>query len=225
MIKRFILFWVVALALPLAAQAQGVDKEVTKRPPHEVVEVVTETLLADIAKYREALEKADSEEEEEQLLNAFFDDLTETLETVVHFDWIALNVMGQYRKQASDEQQERFRKTFKESLVETYGRGLLTFSDQDIEVFPPDEDIGDKRRATVKQEIRGKDATYPLQYSMGKTRDGEWQVINVIINGINLGKTFRNQFISAARSHGGDIDKVIDNWSPSKIEEEVQEDA
>lgn len=224
MIKRFMWFWVVALALPLAVQAQSVDKKVTERPPHEVVEVVTETLLADIAEYRKAMEEADGQEEEE-LLNAFFDDLTKTLETVVHFDWIALNVMGQYREQATEEQRDRFRKTFKEGLVETYGRGLLTFGEQDIEVFPPDEDIGDKRRATVKQEIRGKDATYPLQYSMGKTRDGQWQVINVIINGINLGRTFRNQFTSAARSHGGDIDKVIDNWTTRNIEEEVQEDA
>jgi phospholipid transport system substrate-binding protein len=50
---------------------------------------------------------------------------------------------------------------------------------------------------------------------MNLTRDGSWRVTNLVINGINLGKIFRNQFIQRAKQFGGDIDKVIDNWSSS----------
>ncbi len=97
--------------------------------------------------------------------------------------------------------------------METYGRGLLTYSNQKIVVFPlPEADQG-KRKVVVKQEIQGVEQTYPLQYSMGLNRDGEWKVINVTINGINLGQTFRNQFEQAAVKYNGDINQVIANWA------------
>ena len=47
---------------------------------------------------------------------------------------------------------------------------------------------------------------------MGLNKKAEWRVINVIINGINLGKTFRSQFVQAAQKNQGDLDQVIANW-------------
>lgn len=38
-------------------------------------------------------------------------------------------------------------------------------------------------------------------------------VENVIVNGLNLGKTFRSQFDQSVQQYGGDFDLVIDNWS------------
>ena len=38
-------------------------------------------------------------------------------------------------------------------------------------------------------------------------------VRNVIINGINIGKLFRDQFADAMQKHNGDLDKTIDGWS------------
>ena len=35
---------------------------------------------------------------------------------------------------------------------------------------------------------------------------------NVIINGINLGKLFRDQFAEAMQRNAQDLDRVIDNW-------------
>ena len=205
------------LLLALAAFAHGSAE--TAPAPDKLVEKVTDKLLADISTYRESLEDADSKAGREALLEDFYREVTATLNPVVDFNWIALNVMGPYRKEASAEQRESFRKVFTRGLVETYGRGLLTYSDQEIVVFPLDEEVADKRRVTVRQEIRGKDQSYPLQYSMGLNRDGEWKVVNVIINGINLGQTFRNQFTEAAKKYNGDIDKVIANWTTRQLEE------
>jgi phospholipid transport system substrate-binding protein len=50
---------------------------------------------------------------------------------------------------------------------------------------------------------------------MSLTRSGSWKVTNLVINGINLGKIFRNQFTQRARKLEGDIDKVINTWSSS----------
>ena len=36
---------------------------------------------------------------------------------------------------------------------------------------------------------------------------------NVIINGINIGKLFRDQFADAMQRNGNNLDKTIDNWA------------
>jgi phospholipid transport system substrate-binding protein len=47
---------------------------------------------------------------------------------------------------------------------------------------------------------------------MGKNREGEWKLINVVLNGINLGKTFRSQFMQAMKKQG-DLNQVIAEWA------------
>lgn len=184
--------------------------------PDKLVEGVTQSLLKDIASYRAALDGAGDGAAKDALLRQFYTQLTNTLEPVIDFNWISLNVMGQYRKQATTEQREQFRAVFTRSLVETYGAGLLSYSDQKIVVHPLGEELAGQRKVTVTQEIVGVDKSYPLLYSMGLTRDGSWKVINVIINGINLGSTFRNQFVQAAAKYNGDLDQVIRNWAATE---------
>ncbi|MNJ78452.1 Toluene tolerance, Ttg2 [compost metagenome] len=54
-------------------------------------------------------------------------------------------------------------------------------------------------------------AIYPLTYTL-EQKGGAWKVRNVIINGINIGKLFRDQFAESMRSNGNDLDKVIATW-------------
>ena len=44
---------------------------------------------------------------------------------------------------------------------------------------------------------------------------GKWKLINIVINGVNLGLTFRNQFYSLMKSESNDIDLVIEKWITS----------
>ena len=48
---------------------------------------------------------------------------------------------------------------------------------------------------------------------MRANTSGAWKVRNIIVDGINLGLTYRNQFDGAMSRHGNDIEKVIGNWS------------
>ena len=44
-------------------------------------------------------------------------------------------------------------------------------------------------------------------------RRAPWRVRNVIVDGVNFGRTYRNQFASAMESRGlGALDTVIDAW-------------
>ena len=58
----------------------------------------------------------------------------------------------------------------------------------------------------------GKGVVYPLSYTM-VSLDGTWKMCNVVINGINVGKLFRDQFAQAMQDNRNDLDKVIDNWT------------
>ena len=55
-------------------------------------------------------------------------------------------------------------------------------------------------------------------YQMGKGKSGEWKLRNVIIESVNLGEIYRNQFESAARKRDGDLDAVIDSWTAIEVE-------
>ena len=48
---------------------------------------------------------------------------------------------------------------------------------------------------------------------MAQNNSGEWKLINVVLNGINLGKSFRDQFAQAMRQNDSNIDKVIATWA------------
>jgi phospholipid transport system substrate-binding protein len=62
-------------------------------------------------------------------------------------------------------------------------------------------------------EVHGHDGTiYPVAYSMFLDDARQWRVQNVIVNGINLGLTFRSQFASSM-DQKQNIDQVIDGWS------------
>ncbi|MFW2422718.1 MAG: MlaC/ttg2D family ABC transporter substrate-binding protein [Porticoccaceae bacterium] len=178
--------------------------------PHQRVERITASLMQLIEEYREDYESRSDE---------YFADLSELLDTHVDFRFIARGVMGPFYQRASEPQIERFITVFRNGLVETYGRGLGSYTNQRIELLPYEPVSPGQRSVTVRQQITSEGTIYPLQYSMGKSRStGEWQIINVIINGINLGKTFRTQFVQAANRNGGDIDAVIDGWTTTAEE-------
>jgi phospholipid transport system substrate-binding protein len=154
---------------------------------------------------------------------------------VVDFDGFARGVMGTYasdqRFKALKTDQERaefntritkFTEMFRHGLVETYAKGLLKFNGQRIETVSGRSSVTGTN-ATVVQNIFGDaDKPYVIQYTLRQAEGGTWKLRNVIIEGVNLGQTYRNQFASAAEQSHGDLDKVIANWH---IEPEVSADA
>ena len=176
--------------------------------PYQQIEQVTVELLNTIATHQDGYPENE---------RAYFDGLDALLQDSIDFAFIARNVMGSYHKQATAEQRASFAATFRNGLIETYGRGLIGYENQEIVLVKVQAVPEGQRRLTVKQEIRSTDTVYPLEYSMARKKTGQWMVVNVVINGINLGKTFRNQFVQSAQRAGGDIDQVINGWSSESL--------
>ncbi|GLH34450.1 MULTISPECIES: phospholipid-binding protein MlaC [Pseudomonas] len=171
--------------------------------PHDVVQGTTNELLGDLKSNKEQYKSNPQ---------AFYEALNRILGPVVDADGISKSIMTvKYSRKATPEQMQRFQENFKRSLMQFYGNALLEYNNQGITVDPAKADDG--KRASVGMKVTGNNgAVYPVQYTM-ENLGGEWKVRNVIVNGINIGKLFRDQFADAMQRNGNNLDKTIDGWA------------
>jgi phospholipid transport system substrate-binding protein len=188
--------------------------------PHEKVTVVTNQVIALIEEAKTYYDKDPQR---------FYKGIENTLDPVMDFPSFTRGVMGSYgtkgyfqslktpaERDAYKKNYARFVKTFKQGLINTYGKGLLAFNGNKIEVLPPTEQ--DKQRIArgdyvdVVQVIYGTDNKYQVTYKMRPDKKGEWLFRNVTIETINVGLLYRNQFIDSMAKYKNDFGQVVDNW-------------
>ena len=151
------------------------------------------------------------EENPEEFIKA----ISFALQPLVDFKRISRNVMGRYYKDASKDQIEKFNKVFKSSLLETYSKTLAEFKDEEILVSSEVKKSPKGNREKVSLQIVTSTKVYPAIYDMYLNKQGQWKLINIVINGVNLGLTFRNQFYSLMEKEGNNLDVVIEKWVTS----------
>ena len=151
------------------------------------------------------------EENPEEFIKA----ISFALQPLVDFKRISRNVMGRYYKDANKEQIEKFNKVFKASLLETYSKTLAEFKDEEILVSSEVKKSPKGNREKVSLQIVTSTKIYPAVYDMYLNKQGQWKLINIVINGVNLGLTFRNQFYSLMEKEENNLDVVIERWVTS----------
>ncbi len=156
----------------------------------------------------------------------YYRQVQEILDPVIDFRGFARSVMGPYassdRYRSLDEagrarlrdQLDRFTEVMRLGLVRTYSKGLLAYGDARVELAPVADGDVSESRATVRQLVYdNQPEPYVLLYQMGRGKEGDWQLRNIIIEGVNLGEIYRNQFEASARQNDGDLDAVIASWT------------
>ena len=143
----------------------------------------------------------------------FKDKINEVFEPMVDFRRVGASVMGKkYYLAASASQRLQFIQSFKTSLLDTYSSTLAQWGDQKIiTIFPEASEF--KRTEDVQQNLITSSNIYPITYKVRKDKNGNWLIINIIVNGVNLGLTFRNQFQALAKEHNENIDEIIEHWT------------
>lgn len=197
----------IALTATLVLGISARAEDQAEQSPHDMVREASDAVLALIEEGREY-----AEDDPER----FYREVEALLDPVVDFESFARSVMAVHYRDATPEQRKRFVESFKWGLVRTYALALTEFKDGEVVVVPPDRPPRDPRRQTVTMEIRTPEGNvYPVLYSVIQDRGGEWKVRNLIVNGVNMGLTYRSQFNSAAKDpkYGGDLDRVIDDWA------------
>lgn len=134
---------------------------------------------------------------------------------VVDFKRIARRVMAKHFRGASKEQKQRFLNVFKSSLLNTYAKGLWEFNNYKVNVLPLKEGKQTERNTQVSIEVvTSSGQVFPVTQSLFyDKKNSQWMVQNVIINGINMGLLFREQFSRLVAQSNGDIDLAITKWT------------
>lgn len=196
-----------ALLVPLQLQAQS-------QTPEAMIRDNVESLMADLEGRKDYY--ANNLDELEALVDS-------NLDQVADFRYIGASVMGSYFRNATPQQRSRFVNVFRQTLIDTYTRGLVTFDYDELRVLDHQQAQRHEDQASVAMEVVANNGqVYPVSYSL-RLSDGEWRVVNVIVNGINLGLTFRNQFDQAMRDNNRDYDAVINGWSPEVGVDELEQ--
>ncbi|RON90653.1 MlaC/ttg2D family ABC transporter substrate-binding protein [Pseudomonas fluorescens] len=202
---------VLLAALPMLANAAP------GQSAHDLIQDTTNRMLADLSANKEKY-KQDPQD--------FYTALNTIVGPVVDAEGISKSIMTvKYSRKATPAQMQTFQENFKRGLFQFYGNALLEYNNQGITVDPAKDESGD--RTSVGMTVKGNNgAIYPVQYTLEKI-NGEWKLRNVIINGINIGKLFRDQFADAMQRNGNDLDKTINGWAGevAKAKEETDKAA
>ena len=142
--------------------------------------------------------------------------IKEIFEPMIDFRRVAATVMGKkYYLASSIEQRAEFVVIFKDSLLDTYAETLAQWENQTITtIFPKNMEIqtNNLKSIEVQQTLNTGSSKYPISYKLRKNKDNSWSIVNIIVNGVNLGLTFRNQFQALAIKNNGNIESTLNGW-------------
>lgn len=152
----------------------------------------------------------------------YYQQIANELTPVFDFDYFSRAVMGhtasnRYLQTLSPDEQTKARQqiaNFTTALTTTlrnsYGKTFLKFADSKLEI--DSAELQGNTQASVVQKITDpKGTVYTIQYSMRLIK-GQWKIQNFIVEGINMGQSYRAQFQTALDTYQGDIDQVISHW-------------
>lgn len=180
----------------------------TIKDPRQVIQDSTEEVLNIIEQQKK--------EDQDKATSDMAEELLQTLEPSVDFKAIAMGVMGKHAKDATEKQKEEFVSSFKRGLSKLYVKNFQRLDIQHVEVLPLPENFNAQNETRASVDMKASTSNnkkFSITYSMRRDDGNQpWKVQNIIIDGVNLGLVYMNQFDGAMTRHEN-INEVINNWS------------
>ena len=176
------------------------------------------SFIDDNAQYFLQLIKNDGNEFESNP-EEFKNKLKNIWEPMVDVRLVSRLILNDAYKGASEEQIGLFEERTKKLLLDTYVTTLLEFKEYDIET---QTDIRVNKNKTYEVSVKFSSTnaySFSSKFTIYRNKKNELKIINIIIDGINLGLTFRNQFKDVYKNSALDLDKAIKNWQPLSSDE------
>ena len=141
---------------------------------------------------------------DEQRAKAFRDILTATFElrTIARF------TLGRYWRIASSDQRKEYRRLFEDFLVLAYANRFRDLGGVELRITSVV--TISKRDQLVQSEVDPGSGRPPIRigWRVRETSHG-YRIVDVIVDGISMSVTQRDQFASAIRSSGGKVDGLL----------------
>ena len=212
---------VLCLGVVQSGPVRAEQATAAQKGPAEVISDVTAQVMTVVA---------EADTYFDQNPDRYYQEIDGALAELVDWRGFATAVMGEYysRGRSMDQagranlkrQRDDFAATLREGLIRSYAKGLLAFGGARMEVEGVEASPQSARVASVTQLVFGEaDRVYTIRYQMGQYKDGAWRLRNLIIETINLGEIYRNQFSALARDADDDLDSVIAQWNDALVEQ------
>ena len=186
--------WCRAAALIVAAGLVAATAAHAQEGPEALVKRVSEDVIATIKS--DPLVQAGNQPRIRELMET---------KLAPNFDFARMTAlaMGRNWRAATPEQQQRLTDEFQRLLVRTYSSALTKYRDEVIEYKPLRANPADTDVTVRTAVLKPGGAPIQIDYSMGKTAAG-WKVYDVIVGGVSLVTTYRDEFNEQIKAGGGD---------------------
>ncbi len=162
--------------------------------PVEMLQSVTQEVLQELKVRHETLQKNPKQVSEL---------MSRLMLPHVDLEGMARWVLGRNAwMDASTEQQAQFTEEFRHLMINTYAGALSEYRNQTIEYFPIRGGAAGKERVQVASVIHdpGREVTHIVYRLVSK--QGEWKVYDIVIEGVSLLKGFQAQFATDLEKKG-----------------------
>lgn len=191
---------VIAATLVFVSTASAEQTE-----PEVAIADLTKDVLVQIKRHRE----------EEIDFDTFIEVIEERLNKTIDFNFIVRGVMGGAYKGSTEDQRARFLRVFKDGMIDTYANSFMDYDEDSVKQIPIDPSMNGRKRLQIKQVLDDGSVVLKVGYTLAKRPQG-WMIINVNVNGINLGVRYRSQFAKAYKKTPN-VDDVIKGWKTDDL--------
>ncbi len=189
-----------SFALAAPAQAQALKKPAPAAAAQNMVGSPSKLVLDNSTRVLSTLEKRRAEFTKNRgALRAF---VSSEFDQMFDRDYAARLVLGRHARGASDADVKLFADALAGNLMSRYGSSLLDFNTELRVRIKSETALPGGRGVRVSSELlRAGGEPVPVDYLMRKVGT-QWQVFDVMVEGVSFVQTFRNQFDSPLAQRG-----------------------
>ncbi|MCU7994031.1 ABC transporter substrate-binding protein [Shewanella glacialipiscicola] len=205
-LSRFLLPLVMVLGTTSAIAA---DVAVDTKDPYAMVKAVANKTFDRFHKDK-ALIDADSDH-----LKVI---VREELMPYIDYKYASYKVLGQYLKDSTEDQRNRFVDAFEGYLVSTYAQAFTEYTNQKVE-FSPGIDFSQEKIVDVNvQIIEAGRPPIKLLFKARRLKDDTWKAFDLVAEGVSLLSSKQSEISNLIRQQGIDpVIKMLDERTKEKV--------
>ncbi|MEE9545118.1 MAG: ABC transporter substrate-binding protein [Rhodospirillales bacterium] len=117
-------------------------------------------------------------------------------------------VLGRHWRKATEGEREEYLSLFEDLLVITYAERFAMYSGETLVISK--SVVNGNNDIVVYSSLNRTDGLQPLKVNWRvRARDGNFKIIDIIVEGISMGQTQRSEFASVIRQNGGQIENLL----------------
>ncbi|GGP37876.1 toluene tolerance protein [Shewanella algicola] len=152
--------------------------------------------------------------------------VNEELMPHVDYKYAAYKVMGQYLRDTTPDQRDRFVEAFEGYLVATYAQALTEYTDQAVE-FDPASDFSDEKIVEINVQIIEKGRPpIKIQFKARRLKDNTWKAFDLVAEGVSLLASKQSEISNLIRQQGIEaVISMLNDKTKQKIDRQPTKEA